>query len=241
MVTTEDLLPVSEGHVTVASTFWVEKQSGLIRRYASRDEGELLPSSPGNKYVSENERIYSVALLNPSSFADGTFSFNPRRSAVLVKQFQTKESQELAKLVGRPLPRISVKDSSGKDISPQSFQGKPLLLDFWATWCVPCRESLPSLEKLYNEYKSKGLLLLSLDEDEDPQKAADFWAQNHVPWSNYHLDKLSADKFPVHGIPYSVLVNSSGDIVFSQAGAEEKDLRAALAFLDSSGATSSPR
>jgi thiol-disulfide isomerase/thioredoxin len=107
-----------------------------------------------------------------------------------------------------------------------------LLLDFWATWCVPCRESLPGLEKLYTEYKDKGLVLVSLDEDQEPQKAADFWAKNKVSWPNYHLDKLAAEKFPPHGIPYFVLIDPSGDIVFSHAGLDEEKLRAALASLD---------
>jgi thiol-disulfide isomerase/thioredoxin len=189
VIDTEGILPVSDAHITVAFTFWVEKQSGLIRKSVSRDHGELSPRNPGSQYNSETQRIYSVAALNPSSFPEGTFTFAPPTTAVLAKQFQDKQSQEVGKFVGKPLPTISVKDSSGKDVSLQSFQGKPLLLDFWATWCEPCRESLPDLEKLYGEY-NKHLVLLSLDEDEEPQKAADFWVQNKVPWPNYHVDNF---------------------------------------------------
>jgi thiol-disulfide isomerase/thioredoxin len=233
VVTTEGVLPGWGGHTTTAFTFWVEKQSGLIRKSLSRTVGELMPSAPGAQCVSESETTYTIATPNPSSFPDATFTFTPPANAVLVKEFSGKQAQEQSKLVGKALPAVTLKDSAGREVSLQSFQGKPLLLDFWATWCVPCRESLPTLQKLYTEYKDKGLVLLSLDEDEAPQKATDFWARNKLPWPNYHLDKPSVDKFPQHGIPYFVLVDPSGKILFSQAGAEEKALRTALASLDS--------
>jgi outer membrane lipoprotein-sorting protein/thiol-disulfide isomerase/thioredoxin len=237
VVTAEGQLPISETHITITFIFWVDKHSGLIRKSTSRREGELAPSEPGVHFVGEHEEIYTVAVIDPDSFPDGTFTFTPPATAVLVKQFISKESQELAKFVGKPLPTISVKDSRGRDVSLQSFQGKALLLDLWATWCEPCRESLPDLNKLYSEYKYADLVLVSLDEDEEAQKASDFWAQQKLPWPNYHLDRRSIDKFPPHGIPYFVLVDSSGTIVLSQAGLDENNLRTALNSLDSSPKT----
>ena len=119
VVTTEGVLPGSDGHITTTFTFWVEKQSGLIRKSVSRTEGELLGSSPGAPYVSEDERIYTIATLNPSSFPDGTFTFTPPATAVLVKQFTTKESQELPAL----LP-----SASGGRFCPltKTYHGSPL-------------------------------------------------------------------------------------------------------------------
>jgi len=233
VVTTEGMLPGLGRHGTTAFTIWVEKQSGLIRKSTERRQEELSPSDPSGQYTSEAERVYSIAVLNPSSFPDGTFTFTPPSNAVLVQQFVEHYG-------GQPIPEIRVRDSAGKEVSLQSFRGKSLLLDLWATWCGPCRDSLPTLEKLYTEYKDKGLVLLSLDQDEDPQRAADFWAKNKVPWPNYHLDKLAGDKFPPHGLPYFVLMDASGKVVFSMNGLDEKDLRAALAFIDSSAKTTAP-
>jgi thiol-disulfide isomerase/thioredoxin len=116
-----------------------------------------------------------------------------------------------------------------------------VLLDFWATWCVPCRESLPALEKLYQENGAKGLVLLSLDEDDDnPQKATDFCAMHKVPWPNFHASKDIREKFPVHGIPYFVLLDSFGKVTFSHAGLDENSLRMAVAALTSSPTSHSP-
>ncbi|HXE35197.1 MAG TPA: TlpA disulfide reductase family protein [Verrucomicrobiae bacterium] len=231
VVISEAMLPGSGSPISRTITYWIDEESGLIRREKIRMEGELLSTDPGSNYVSEDDRVYSVAKLNVMSFPEGAFVFTPRVTAALVKEFEEKQSQELAKFVGQALPTIKVKGSDGRDATLQSFRGKPLLLDFWASWCVPCREALPDLERLYQENKEKGLVLLSLDQDEVPQKADDFWIQQKMPWPNYHIEQESLDRLPSHGIPFLVLIDSSGKVVFSHAGLDEKELRAAVASL----------
>jgi thiol-disulfide isomerase/thioredoxin len=238
VITTEGLLPRSGGEITTVFAFWIDKQSRLIRKYTIRTEGELVPSDPSERYVSEGTALYSVAELNVTSFPDGAFSFVPPKTAVLIKQFESKRSQELAKLVGKPLPAVMLKSSDGRDVPLQSFQGTPLLLDFWATWCQPCRESLPDLQSFYEENKNKGLVMLSIDEDDRPQKAMDFWAQHKKPWPNYHVDSQYIAKLPPHGIPYFLLIDSSGNVVLSHEGLDQEKLRAALASLDHSSTRS---
>jgi thiol-disulfide isomerase/thioredoxin/outer membrane lipoprotein-sorting protein len=234
VIATEGKMPDTQGHVTTRFTFWIDKQTKLIRKSTDRREGELVPNEPHAHYLSSTDRLYQVAELDVSSFSEGTFTFAPPPSAVLVRQFEDEQSQELAKLVGKPAPSLTLKAPGGKEVTLQSFPGKPVLLDFWATWCAPCRESLPALEKLYQENK-KGLVLLSLDEDDDdPKKATDFWAMRKEPWPNFHTGKEIREKFPLHGIPYFVLLDSSGNVTFSQAGLDENSLRAAVAALASS-------
>jgi thiol-disulfide isomerase/thioredoxin/outer membrane lipoprotein-sorting protein len=240
VVVSEATLPGFGSSVSRTITYWVDKESGQIRREKIRMEGELLSTEPGAQFVTEDDRIYSVAELNVTSFPEGTFTFAPPVTAALVKEFDEKQSQALAKFVGQALPTIKLKDAEGGEVRLQSFRGKPVLLDFWASWCVPCRESLPSLEKLYLENKEKGLILLSLDQDESPQKADDFWAQHKIQWPNYHMDQESLDRLPSHGIPFLVLIDSSGKVVFSHAGLDEEDLRSAVAALWSPAPTTSP-
>jgi thiol-disulfide isomerase/thioredoxin len=240
VITTQGEMPNAESPITIRFTFWIDKQTKLIRKSRQLSEGELT-AEPGAHYSATDDRLYQVAELDVSNFPEGTFGFAPPRSAILVKEFEIKETQELAKLVGKSAPSLTLKTSGGKEVTLQSFTGKPVLLDFWATWCVPCRESLPALEKLYQENGAKGLVLLSLDEDDDrPQKAADFWAIRKEPWPNFHASKEILGKFPAHGIPYFVLIDSSGKVTFSHSGLDENSLRMAVTALTSSPTSQSP-
>ena len=236
VIATDGEIPDMPGHVSTRFSFWIDKQSKLIRKATDRMEGEVIPSEPSAQYLQLTETLFTTAILDPPSFPDGTFTFTPPASSILVKQFEGKQNQELARLVGNAAPTFSMKDSEGREVSVQSFQGKPVLLDFWATWCSPCRESLLALEKFYQENKAKGLVLLSLDEDDEPQKATDFWLQHRLPWPNFHATKEIVSKFPPHGVPYFVLLDSSGKVLLSHAGLDESSLRSALAALPSSPA-----
>lgn len=240
VITTEGEMPDAQSPIKIRFTLWIDKQTKLIRKSTQRSKGELT-AEPGAHYSGLDERLYQVAEIDVSHFPEDTFSFAPPPSAILVKEFEDKQTHELAKLVGKSVSAVTLKASGGKEVTLQSFVGKPVLLDFWATWCVPCRESLPALEKLYQENRTKGLVLLSLDEDDDsPQKATDFWAMRKEPWPNFHAGKEIREKFPVHGIPYFVLLDSSGKVTFSQAGLDENSLRAAVAALTSSPTSQYP-
>jgi thiol-disulfide isomerase/thioredoxin len=240
VITTEGEMPNARSHITIRFTLWVDKQTKVIRKSTQRSEGELT-AEPGAHYSGLDEKLYQVAEIDVSHFPEDTFSFAPPQSSVLVKEFEDKQTQALGKLVGKPVAALTLRNSEGKEVTLQSFAGRPVLLDFWATWCVPCRESLPALEELYEENKAKGLVLLSLDEDDDnPQKATDFWTKRKESWPNFHAGKEILDKFPLHGIPYFVLLDGSGKVTFSQAGLDENGLRTAVAALTSSATSQSP-
>src|SRR5712664_1025004 len=75
----------------------------------------------------------------------------PPMTASVVEKFEDKMDARIRQFVGKQAPAITLKALDGKDVPLKSFQGKPVLFDFWATWCVPCVESLPAIEKLYHE------------------------------------------------------------------------------------------
>jgi thiol-disulfide isomerase/thioredoxin/outer membrane lipoprotein-sorting protein len=231
VVQTEGELPGKLLHVTQRNTFWIDKQTHVIRKFTERSVGPLHPSRPDVDYELVREEVFTVAELGETSFPDGVFTFKPPVTAVLVKNFEDPQSAGVRELVGKQAPAVRFKTADGKEISLQSFQGKPVLLDFWATWCRPCVESLPVLEKLHGEMAEKGFALISVDEDEQLQKAAAFWTVHKEQWPNYHASGELLKEFPDHGIPYFVLIDSAGKIVFSQAGLDESALRSALTRL----------
>lgn len=73
-----------------------------------------------------------------------------------------------------PTPDFSVATPDGKKLSLKDFRGKVVLLNFWASWCVPCREEMPAMEKLYQEYKQKNFTVLAIAVKDRKQDALDF-------------------------------------------------------------------
>jgi peroxiredoxin len=119
--------------------------------------------------------------------------------------------------VGKQAPDLSLPDANGKMISLASYKGKYLLVDFWASWCGPCREENPSVVKAYKDFKNKNFAILgvSLDKDKDAwQQAiqADSLSWTHVSDLKYWNSK-AVETFKFDGIPFNVLIDPQGKII----------------------------
>ena len=217
--------------VSFQDTFWVDRENHLIRKIFGHSEGPLRAGFSDDHYVSDRTTLFTVAELGASSYPDQLFVFHPPANAIVVKAFEDPMELHLHELAGKPAPPLELTSAGGKKTSLKSLLGKPVLLDFWATWCVPCVESLPSLEKLHRETTGAGLELISIDEDENSKTATAFWIKHNEPWPNFHDSGEIEKQFPMHGIPYFVLIDSSGTIVYSDSGLDDKKLRSAVASL----------
>jgi thiol-disulfide isomerase/thioredoxin len=212
-------------------TFWIDKKDQVIWKETEHREGQFYPDLPHVEFTSDRTVWFKVSEPGAQNAPEGLFNFKPPEGVELVKEFASPREKFLHGLQGRQVPAVNLTGPDGKLESLESFRGKPLLLDFWATWCVPCVESLPALEKLYSETVGKGLVVMSIDSDEDAKKATEFLAKRKAPWPNFHLTDQVVAAFPEHGIPYLVLVDSSGKVVYSYEGLDEPGLRAAVAKL----------
>ncbi len=116
--------------------------------------------------------------------------------------------------VGQPAPNLSLPDGNGKTVQLSSLKGSVVLIDFWASWCGPCRANNPHLVKLYGKYHDKGLEILgiSLDNNSDAWKAA--IGQDGITWRQVidikGWDAASAATYGVNSIPASFLVDKEG-------------------------------
>jgi len=121
-------------------------------------------------------------------------------------------------------------DPDGKPVKLSSFRGKYVLLDFWASWCVPCRQENPGLKALYARYKDKGFEIIGISVDEDGRRWRRAIVEDALPWihvSDLKRESSLANLFGVQPIPDNFLIDPDGRIVVK--GLHGKALEEALA------------
>ncbi|MBZ4190160.1 peroxiredoxin family protein [Niabella beijingensis] len=120
---------------------------------------------------------------------------------------------------GAAAPGFSQADTSGKQVALADFKGNYLLLEFWASWCIPCRLSNPSLVALFNRFREKGFTILSvsLDKQEGKQKWIDAIRKDGLNWTHISsldgFDNPVAKLYDVHEIPQNFLIGPDGKII----------------------------
>ena len=136
---------------------------------------------------------------------------------MITQQAAAKNVQD-ALAVGSAFPDFNVQDLNGKPLSVAGFKGKVVLIDFWATWCGPCRAELPNVIDTYKKYHSQGFEIIGVSLDSDRDKLDAFLKQEDgMTWQQYFdgqgwSNKLAV-KYGVEAIPFAVLVGSDGKIV----------------------------
>lgn len=130
---------------------------------------------------------------------------------------EQKYASESRLMIGGEAPNIKLKSPDGTDVDLYSLRGKVVLIDFWASWCGPCRRENPNVRKVYKRFKNKGFEIYSVSLDEDPNRWKGAIAADSLYWKHGSdlggWQSAPAQLYQVHSIPQTFLLDKNGRIV----------------------------
>ena len=155
----------------------------------------------------------ALACMNQDDAAKAGFkqyiSMEKSNTLNLARAERYLERPELAR--ARMAPPFALTTLDGKHVSLDELQGKVVLIDFWATWCGPCREALPHIREIAQKFQSQPLVVLSVSLDKDDTKWKDFVSKNGMTWLQYRDDSGDiAHMFAVNMIPHTFTIDADG-------------------------------
>ncbi len=192
--------------------------------------------------------LFAVQMLNPAAEMDYINAFMggverrfPKSKAVkeYVKAFnemmkaQAKEEAVSGPAIGTMAPDITLTSTDGAQVAISSFKGKYVLVDFWASWCGPCRRENPNVVEAYNKFKDKNFTVLGISLDEDRSKWMQAIEKDKLTWT--HISDLKGWEsaagrlYGVQSIPANFLLDPQGKIIARDL--REEDLHSMLAEL----------
>ncbi len=119
---------------------------------------------------------------------------------------------------------LHVKDLNGQLVNMEDYRGKVIFLNFWATWCMPCVAELPSIDKLYKEFKDENIAFLLIS-SEQPEKVKRYHEKKgyEIPFHIIDKDGSIPNQYYSNSIPTTFIINKEGKIVKSSIGPEDWD------------------
>lgn len=199
----------------------------------------LLAEHKGEKTDAVASILYMKAILYSQVIHDDAKSAalmnqltNEFSGTAFVTRLQKQDAQEAeAKKIqdglaeGTQFPDFSEKDVMDKPLSIANYKGKVVMIDFWATWCGPCRGEIPNVVATYQKYHDKGFEIVGVSLDSDRDKLLSFIKENNMTWQQYFdgqgwSNKLAV-KYGIESIPMTFLLDGNGKVIGKNLRGEE--------------------
>lgn len=168
--------------------------------------------------IGETETTLYTNLSWNQHVPETTFAFSP--PSLSEEAASTPSSAPLiATLIGAEAPDFTLQSIDGRRVSLRDFRGKVVIVDFWASWCPPCRAEMPYLEDLQKRFASRGLVVLGLDSGEDSQTVSQFAKEGSYTFTLLLGGQPGAEtSYYVGALPTTFIVNRQGKILYQNDG-----------------------
>lgn len=209
---------------------WIDKSRKLVLRDWNHARSRSGNGISMGDFVTQYD--YTPLKINEPLPAE-LFTFSPPAGVAEVAEFKPPERMPSVRvnLTGKDALAFTLKDLTGKPFELASAKDKIVLLDFWASWCGPCIAEMPHIQKLHEEFKDKGLLVIGVN-NEELEIASEFMKDKHYTFvSVVDEGRAVAQQYQVSGIPQVLLIGHDGKVKWHSIGfgnGKETELRAAV-------------
>lgn len=225
-----DTIDLPEQGLTVSDAVqktWISKRHHVNLRNTFRAQLKL---SSTDAPVAMTQSTQTTSIRFNLDLPDSLFAFTPPAGATRTGDW-TLPGIQRPDVLGKTAPDLKTKSLDGGDFDLAALRGKVVLLDFWALWCDPCRRELPALQKLHEEFRDQGLVVVGVNIDDEAAAIQDFLKSVSIPYPIIALpsshDWISS--LAINAFPTVVLIDRDGKIVSYEIGARgEEALRADL-------------
>lgn len=221
----------------LAQLAWQMYVGSLLRSWPelSGKEKDALREELLAQVEQDGASAFDVSLVRgaASELSDYDSEFARQLLEASLPLFRESDDEEVVAAAGRleglsrrlNLPgnelEISGELLSGGEVDWESYRGKVVLVDFWATWCGPCRQEVPNILEMYDAYHEKGFDVLGISLDKTAEKAEEYIEENEIPWASLFpkdedqrgWDHPLVEYYAINGIPTAILVDADGRVV----------------------------
>jgi len=219
-----DINMASLKHISaVMDSLYREKRKDIIQAIPSHSSSYAMAFIVSSYFISDSVSLQEQLIAQ----------FSPKiQKSYYIQKMQAKIVSVKNCSVGAMAPDFTLMDDKNMEHTLSSFKGKIVLIDFWATWCGPCKKELPNIIALHELYKDKGLVVIGVSVDKDKEAWLKMLKEKNMTYLNLLDNKnVSKNSYQVTGIPHIILIGKDGRILAKNIRGEEINLQIIKAMI----------